>query len=198
MNNTALPEPVAQAVMRAFELEYLGSGNQPSKNHSSRLIDSIWIIEFPHYFYADIYIAGVNQVKWIPHEDETFRAINVYKGLLLAAPFAKFEFYGTNPYRVIDLEWPDAMTKGLQSLNMLPHWASIPQLDGSYQAYKVHTYWSGGGEGHALYKNITHPTSEMEAFHKTILRTIVKMAAVYDDPEINQIIKQGCLPFPLR
>lgn len=198
MNSTALPEPVAQAVMRAFELEYLGSGNQPSKNHSYRLIDSIWVIEFPFFFSADIYIAGVNQIQWTSDDEETFRAINIYKGLLLTAQFTKFEFYGTNPYRVIDLEWPDEMTKGLQRLNMLPHWASIPQLDGSYQAYKVHTYWSGGGEGHASYNNITHPTSEMETFHKTILSTIVKMAAVYDGPEINQIIKQGRLPFLLR
>lgn len=197
MNNTALPEPVAQAVMRAFELEYLGSGNQPSKDYSYRLIDSIWVIEFPFFFSADIYIAGVNQIKWTSDDEETFRATNIYKGLLLTAQFTKFEFYGTNPYRVIDLEWPDEMTKGLQRLNMLPYLAYTPQLDGSHHEYKIHTYWSMG-EGHASYNNITHPTSEMETFHKTILSTIVKMAAVYDGPEINQIIKQGRLPFLLR
>ncbi len=196
MNRTALPEPVAQAVMRAFELEHLGVGNQPSQDHSYRQIDSIWIIEFPFFFSADIYIAGVNQIKWTSDDKETFRSTNVYKGLLLAAPSTKFEFYGTNPYHVIDLEWPDEITKELQHLNMLPYLAYTPQLDGSHLEYKIHTYWSIG-EGHTSY-HVNHPTSEMEAFHETIQRTIVSMAAVYDNPEINQIIKRGRLPFPLR
>jgi hypothetical protein len=188
MENTNPPDEIAQAVIKAFSLEDLGAGNHFSSDGTQLLIDSIWIIELPFYFGADIYIAGVNQIKWIPLLDqEGSRAINIYKGLLLAAPYTKFDFYGADPYRVIDLEWPDEMVNGLQSLNMLPY---IRQANGENQEYKVHTYWSGGGEGHALY-NIMFQSPVQTLFHDTILHTIKSMAALYNDREINQIIERG-------
>ena len=190
MDKTKVPEPVAQVVIRAFGLNELSAGKHTTKEGGYLEIDTLWIIEFPFYFGADIYVAGANQIEWIPQDDGAL-ASNVYKGLLIAAPFTKFDFIGANPYRVIDLEWPDEITKSLQSLNMLPHWAYIPQADGEYQEYKVHTYWSGGGEGHASYLNITSQQPEITTFHHTILRTIKNMAAIYNDSEINQIIERG-------
>jgi hypothetical protein len=191
MQKFDVPEPVAEVVKRAFGLEALCAGKHKTQANGYLEIDTIWIVEFPFYFSADIYIAGVNETQWIPAPDELFLAINAYKGLLLTAPYAKFDFYQTDFYRTITMEWPDEMVKGLQSLNMLPHFASIAQADGTYQEYKVHTYWMGGGEGHASYRAITSQQPEIVVFHNAILHTIKNMAGLYNDSEINRIIEQG-------
>jgi hypothetical protein len=190
MENNKPPDEVAQAVVKGFGLESLYAGNHFSPDRTLLTIDSIWIVELPLYFGVDIYMAGVNQTKWTP-EDEGARASNFYRGLLLVAPFSRFDFYGADPYRLIDLEWPDEMAKSLQSLNMLPYYASISQLDGTSDDYRVHTYWSGGGEGHASYRRVTSKRPEIKGFLNTILHTIKSMAAVYNDDEINQLIKRG-------
>lgn len=191
-----LPNPALKtAVANAIGIDRFALGRHELSGETIE-IDSIWIIEFPHYFSADIFLVGVVQVDYVPVElegDTAWQLTPSYRQMLLASQFNKFQFMGTQPPKLVEVAYHNEMITHLQSMDLMLFYSYVFELDGYVTEFVLHIY-SGQSELHWKFYG-SNPRKRLQAFETTILTTIKSLAEGCDDPVIRDIVRKGRNPY---
>jgi hypothetical protein len=191
-----LPNPALKtAVANAIGIDRLSLGRHELSGEIIE-IDAIWIIEFPHYFGADIFLVGVVQVDYVPVElegDTAWQLTPSYRQMLLASQFSKFQFMGTQPPKLVEVAYPDEMITHLQNMDLMPFYSHVFELDGYATEFILHIY-SGQSELHWKFYG-SNPQKRLQAFESSILTTVRHLAEQCDDPVIKDIVRMGRNPY---
>jgi len=185
-----LSEELKTAIRLALGIEQFGVGHNRNIDADGTLKDNIfiycmWVIEFRKR-YKSVVLAGI-QISGSP-------SLVVRCALLLAHPRGyddpnPISFVGHAPFRAFDLDYPDAISTALQSVNLLPLGFSL--IDYAYNL-EIHTY-TLNGFSHQRHQGDLEGHNMLNLWN-ALMDTLEHMVRLYDDPEISHLIDTKWIP----
>lgn len=191
-----LSKHIEDAIKQFFDLKAIGAPSfNDIKDDSGKLIrsfrvDSLWIINVPHYYLRNIYLVGVYSLEAPPPNSSIDDwGSMAYKGMLLvdvSSDLPEGKFMGGDALKPVDLEWPGSMVNALASINSFPHHYDI-SLDGYNHEYSI---WAFTQLSRSQFQYRGKPQTEnMEKLWDAIFETIHILAHRHNIPEIHDFLK---------
>jgi hypothetical protein len=148
-------------------------------------IRSIWVIEFSKHYkvavLAGMLISG--------SESPVIRCVLLLPRARGYGDPNPISFIGRAPFRAFDLDYPDAISMALQSVNLLPVGFSLTAYPFKFAIY-THSLSGFSYQEHQG----DLEGQNMETLWDAILDTLEHMVRLYDDPEISHLFDTKQIP----